>query len=157
MAYLYAEEYHHRRNERPASYDSLDRALEVAERAVRLDSENQASQGALGMTYLLRGDRERGTVAASRAVELNPNNSTWLAALGAWLSVRGDFERGIPLTRALSEMLAQWSGPADGIRPNLIQRNGFAPELVDHLMDGLRKGGLEDSPESPSSGEQPEG
>jgi TolB-like protein len=215
LAYLYAEEYHHRRNERPESYNSVDRALEAAERAVRLDPENQASQGALGLTYLLRGDHERGTVAVAKAVELNPNNSTWLAALGAWLSVRGDFERGMPLAqralalnpnpppwlrmpmflehyhnsryeaalveaqivdtadyrtplfqaaaygqlgrlaeaqRALSEMLAWETVPAGEIRADLTERNGFAPEMADHLMEGLRKAGLEDDPASPPPG-----
>ena len=46
--------------------------------------------------------------------------------------------------RALSEMRARWSGPAYGIRQDLIQRNGFAPELTEHLMEGLQKAGLED-------------
>ncbi len=45
--------------------------------------------------------------------------------------------------RALSEMRAQWSGPAGGIREDLIERNGFAPELVEHLLEGLRKAGFE--------------
>ena len=99
LAYLYAEEYHHRRNERPEAHDSRDRALEAAERAVRLDPENQVSQGALAMTYLLRGNRERGRVAAYRAIELNPNNATWLGLLGSWLSRQGDFERGVPMAR----------------------------------------------------------
>jgi len=208
LAYLYAEEYHHRRNERPESYDSLDRALEVAERAVRLDPENQVSQGALAMTHLLRGNRERGRVAAYRAIELNPNNALWLGLLGSRLSVGGDFERSVPMAqkalalnpnpppwlrmpmflehyhngryeaalaeaqmietedfrtpmflaaaygqlgrldetrRALSEMGEMWQGPTDGVRLELIERNGFAPELVDHLLEGLQKAGTEDS------------
>ena len=207
LAYLYAEEFHHRRNERPESYDSLDRALEVAERAVRLDPENQVSQGALAATYLIRGDRERGEVVASRAIELNPNNALWLGLLGSWLSVGGNFEQGVPMAqkalalnpnpppwlrmpmflehyhngryeaalaqaqrvetddyrtpmflaaaygqlgrlddakRALSEMRARWLGPADGIRQESIQRNGLAPELIDHLLEGLRKAGMEE-------------
>ena len=208
LAYLYADEYHHRRNERPESYDSRDRALEAAERAVSLDPANQVSHGALAMTYLLRGDHERGRVAADRAIELNPNNAVWLGLLGAWLSAQGDFERGVPMAqkalvlnpypppwvrmpmylehyhngryesalaeahmietedyrtpvflaaaygqlgrpeeagRAVTEIRAEWSGATDGIRQDLIQRNGFAPELVDRLLEGLRKAGMEDS------------
>ena len=206
LAYLYVEEYHHRRNERPESYDSLDRALEVAERAVRLDPENQVSQGALAMTYLLRGERERGRAAAYKAIELNQNNALWLGLLGTWLSVGGDFERGVPMVekalvlnpnpppwirmplflesyydgryedalaeallvetedyrtplflaatygqqgrlddaeRTLAEMRAQWSRPIVDIRNDLIQRCGFAPEIVDQLLEGLNKAGME--------------
>jgi non-specific serine/threonine protein kinase len=207
LAYLYADEYHHRRNERPESYDSRDRALEAAERAVSLDPANQVSHGALAMTYLLRGDHERGRVAADRAIELNPNNAVWLGLLGAWLSAQGDFERGVPMAqkalvlnpypppwvrmpmylehyhngryesalaeaqmietedyrtpmflaaaygqlgrpdeagRAVTELRAEWPGPTNGIRQDLIQRNGFTPELVDRLLEGLRKAGMED-------------
>lgn len=205
LAYLYGEEYHHRRNELPDSYDSRDRALEAAENAVRLDPENQVSQGALGMTCLLLGDFERGRVASYRAIELNPNNALWLGLLGSWLAVRGDFEGGVPMAkkaillnpnpppwihmpmylesyhnhhyedalaeaqiietadyrsplflaaaygqlgrleeaqRALSEMQTQWSGPVDGIRQDMMERNGFTPEMVEHLMEGLRKAGF---------------
>jgi TolB-like protein len=99
LAYVYGEEYHHRRNERSESYDSLDRALEAAERAVKLEPANQVSQGALALASLLRGDQERGRVAAERAVELNPNNALWLGLLGSWLSVRGEFEVAVPLAR----------------------------------------------------------
>jgi len=209
LAYLYSEEYHHRRNERPDSYDSRDRALEAAERAVRLDPENQVSQGALGMTCLLRGEGERGKVAAYRAIELNPNNATWLGLLGSHLTQHGDFERGVPMARkalelnpnpppwlrmalylehyhngryeaalaeaqlidtadfrtpmflaaaygqlgrpdeakrALSEMRAWWPGSVDDTRRELIQRNGYSPELAEKMIDGLRKVGLEDGP-----------
>jgi len=104
LAYLYVEEFHHRRNERPDSYDSRDRALEFAERAVELDPVNQVSQGALGMTLLLRGDRERGRAAAGRAIELNPNNAMWLGLLGSWVSARGDFDRGVPWAQKALEL-----------------------------------------------------
>jgi hypothetical protein len=46
--------------------------------------------------------------------------------------------------RAVTELRAEWSGPTDGIRQDLIQRNGFAPELVDHLLEGLQKAGMEE-------------
>jgi len=202
LAYLYGEEYHHHRNELPDSYDSRARALEAAENAVRLDPENQVSQGALGMTCLLLGNFERGRVAANRAIELNPNNALWLGLMGSWLSIRGDYEGGVPMAkkaislnpnpppwihmamflesyhnhryedalaeaqitetadyrsplflaaaygqlsrqkearRALSEMLEQWSGSDDDLRQDMMERNGFPPEMVEHLMEGLRK------------------
>jgi tetratricopeptide (TPR) repeat protein len=206
LAYLYAEEFHHRYNERRESHDSKERALSASQRAVALDPTSQVSHGTLAMTYLLWGDLERGRIAAERAIELNPNNALWLAMLGNWLAVRADFEHGVPWVqralelslippswfrmamylenyhegrygaaladaqtidtfdyrtplflaaaygqlgrldpaqRALTELTAQWTGPAGGIREDLLERQGLAPELVDHLMKGLRKAGFE--------------
>jgi TolB-like protein len=208
LAYLYAEEYHHRRNEDPDSYDSRDRALEVAERAVNLDPANQVAHGALAMASMIRGDYGRGRIAAYRAIELNPNNALWLGLLGTWLSWSGDFERGVPMVKkalvldlnpppwlhmsiflehyhkgqyeaaleeaqmiqtgdfrtpaflaavhgqlghrleaeqALSELGMLFQGSFDDISQELIQRNGFAPELAGHIVEGLRKAGSEDS------------
>jgi len=208
LAYLYADEYHHRRNELPDSYNSRDRALEVAERAVNLDPANQVSHGALAIASILQGDHERGRIAAYKAIELNPNNAVWLGLLSNWLSCLGDFEHSLPMAKkalalnpnpppwlhmavfleyyhngqyeaalteaqmietgdfrtpaflaavngqlgrvleakqALSELrvLSQWS--FSDINQELVQRNGFAPELADHIVEGLRKAGSADS------------
>jgi TolB-like protein len=203
LAYLYAEEYHHRRNEDPESYDSRDRALETAERAVNLDPANQVAQGALALASIIQGDHGRGRIAA---IELNPNNALWLGLLGTWLSFSGDFEHGVPMVKealvldanpppwlhmaiflehyhkglyeaalaeaqlvetgdfrtpaflaavygqlghsleakqALSELGVLFQGSLDDISQELIQRNGFAPELAAHIVDGLRKAGSE--------------
>jgi adenylate cyclase len=208
LAYLYAEEYHHRRNEDPGSYVSRDRALEVAERAVSLDPANQVALGALAMASMIQGDHGRGRTAAYRAIELNPNNALWLGLLGTWLSWSGDFEGGVPMVKkalvldsnpppwlhmsiflehyhkgqyeaalaevqmvetgdfrtpaflaavngqlghvleakqALSELRMLFQGSLDDISQELIQRNGFAPELAGHIVEGLRKAGSEDS------------
>jgi adenylate cyclase len=207
LAYLYAEEYHHRRNENPDSYVSRDRALEVAERAVSLDPANQVAHGALAMASMIQGDFGRGRIAAYRAIELNPNNALWLGLLGTWLSWSGDFEGGVPMVRkalvldanpppwlhmsiflehyhkgqyedamaeaqmietgdfrtpaflaavhgqlghgpeaelALSELRILFQGSFDDLSQELIQRNGFAPELAGHIVEGLRKAGSED-------------
>jgi len=208
LAYLYADEYHHHRNELPDSYDSRDRALEVAARAVALDPANQVSHGTLAIASILQGDHERGRLAAYKAVELNPNNALWLGLLGTWLSCIGDFEHALPMAKkalvlnpnpppwlhmpifldyyhkgqyeaalaeaqlietgdfrtpaflaavngqlgrvleakqALSELRMLSHGLIDDINQELIQRNGFAPELAGHIVEGLRKAGSADS------------
>jgi len=99
LAYLYAEQYHHRRNEQPDSYDSRERALEVAERAVNLDPANQVSHGTLAIASILQGNYERGRIAAYKAIELNPNNALWLGLLSNWLSCIGDFEHSLPMVK----------------------------------------------------------
>jgi len=99
LAYLYAEEYHHRRNERPGEYDPLDRALEMAEEAVRLDTSNQVSHGALALTHFFRQEYEQAKIEAGRTVALNPNNALWLAFMGTYLVQQEDFENGLPMVR----------------------------------------------------------
>jgi len=99
LAYLYADQYHHRWNERPEEYDPLDRALQFAEQAVRLDPANHVAHGALALTYFLRGDPERGKIEAYQTVDLNPNNALWLALLGNYLSGQEDFEHSVPMVR----------------------------------------------------------
>ncbi|MBD3853870.1 MAG: hypothetical protein IFJ96_03740 [Acidobacteria bacterium] len=115
LAYLYAEEHHHRWNERPAEYDALDRALELAEEAARLDDANYVSHGALMLTHFLRGEYERGKIEAFRTIELSPNNALWLALAGTYLAQQGDFENGVPMVRkaiALSPHPPPWYGMA---------------------------------------------
>jgi TolB-like protein/Tfp pilus assembly protein PilF len=212
LAYLYVEEYHHRFNERPEAYDSKDRALEAAKRAVALDPTSQTAQSILAMNYLMYGDVERGMAAADRAMELNPNHALWLAILGNWLAARGEFERGVAMAeranelepnpppwhrmpmflehyqagryeaalvdaqkietadyrtplflaatygqlgreeeaaRALAELDDRWNLPAGEIREDLLDRQAYTPEMVEHLVEGLRKAGLD--PESDDS------
>ncbi len=202
LAYLYADEYHHRRNEHPDSYDSRSRAIEVAERAVNLDPASQVSHGALAIASILQGDHERGRIAAYRAIELNPNNALWLGLLSNWLACTGDFEHSLSMVekaiilipnpppwlhlatfleyyhkgqyeaalaearlietgdfrapallaavngqlgrvsdakQALSKMRVLFPGSFEDIDQELVQRNGFAPELADSIVEGLRK------------------
>jgi len=99
LAYLYSEEYHHRWNARPDEYDALERARQLAEEAVRLDTVSQVSHGCLALTLFLIGDYDRATVEAQRAVDLNPRNALWLGLMGLYLSQLGDSERGLPMVR----------------------------------------------------------
>jgi adenylate cyclase len=99
LAYLYAEQYHHRWNDRPDEYDALDRALQVAEQAVRLDPTNQVAHGGLALIHFFRGDPQRGKNEAYLTIKLNPNNALWLALLGYYLSVQEDFEHSVPMVR----------------------------------------------------------
>ncbi len=111
LAYLYSEEYHHRRNERTDEYDALDRALELAEEAVRLDSASQVAHGHLALVHFFRGEYERGKIEARRTIDLNPNNAEWLGIIGLYLVQQGDFEHGMPMARkavALTPLPPPW-------------------------------------------------
>jgi len=99
LAYLYADQFHHRWNERPEEYDARGRALQVAEQAVRLDPTSHVAHGALALTYFLLGEPERGKIEAYKTIDLNPNNALWLALLANYLSGQGDFEHSVPMVR----------------------------------------------------------
>jgi TolB-like protein/class 3 adenylate cyclase len=97
LAYTYAEESRHGWNKRPELYDSLERALEVAERAVELDPTNQVAHGVLAVVHFDRHEIERFYVQADLTLALNPNNAFWIAILGSYMAENGDFDRGIPM------------------------------------------------------------
>lgn len=104
LAYIYAEEYHHRRNERVGEYDALDRALEMALAAVRLDNTSHVTHGFLTFIHFFRGDYERGRIEGARTIELMPANAMWLSVLGIYLTQLGDFEQGVPMLQRAAEL-----------------------------------------------------
>ena len=207
LGYLYADEYHHRWNERADEYNALDRALEHCEAAVQLDTSNPVTHGALALTLMFRGDYERAKSEAYRTVELSPNDALWLLLLGTYLCQLEDFEHGVPMIEkaivinpyppgwirmglfyddyhhgryeqaldisetlemaedfrgpmfiaaacgqlgrrkdaapALDDLHEWWGRPVGELRQELIERHALTPALVDHLMEGLAKAGLE--------------
>jgi adenylate cyclase len=104
LGYIYAEEYHHRRNERPDEYDALERALELGLEAVRLDNASHVTHGNLGLTYYFRGDYERAVLESRRAYELAPNHAMWLAIIGLYHIQRENFEEGVPMVNRAIEL-----------------------------------------------------
>jgi adenylate cyclase len=96
LAYLYREEFLHRRNLRPKP---LERALEAGRRAVELDGTNPMGHYALAMTYYSRRDFDAAHAAAERAIALNPNESTIQASLGTHMFYSGRWEEGITVVR----------------------------------------------------------
>ena len=123
LAYLYAEEFHHRWNEPDGEYDSCVRAVQMGERAVALDDSNQLAHGLLGLAAVFAGDRERGIAEMQRAVAINPHgNPTVLALLGYYLAFQGDLETSVPIAQRLEELVPS---PA----PHLD-----APLLIEHYV-----------------------
>ena len=96
LAYLWAELYHHRWDQRDGP-EALATARELAERAVRLDETSHVAHGALALTSFFAGDTEQARIQSFRTIELSPNNTTWLSLIGAYLAQAGDFEGGIAM------------------------------------------------------------
>jgi TolB-like protein/Tfp pilus assembly protein PilF/tRNA A-37 threonylcarbamoyl transferase component Bud32 len=137
LAYLYTDEFHHRWNEPEGEYDSRVRALEFAERAVRLGEGNQLAHACLGMAALFSGDRDRGIAEMHRAVAVNPNNPTVLSLVSNYLAYQGEYEYAVPLAERAIEL--------NRYPPVYIDM----PLFVDHYVHGrydpalvLSQGGL---------------
>ncbi len=98
LAYLYNEEFHHRYNEpSPGEYDSRQRALEFAERAVRLDHGSHLAHAYLGLASLFHGERERGIAEMRLAHRLQPNHTSTLGLLANYLAYSGEFEDAVAI------------------------------------------------------------
>jgi TolB-like protein/Tfp pilus assembly protein PilF len=95
LSTIYTDEYRFNYNPRP---DPLDRALDAARRAVRLDPTNQPAHLALAAAYFYRHELDVFFAEAERTIALNPNDAIVLAGLGTRLHWAGD-ERGIVLVR----------------------------------------------------------
>jgi TolB-like protein len=143
----------------------------AAERALALNSMDGLTSAYLGMQFAYGGEWERGCALARRAMELNPNHSGWYwfpAVLNAYR--QRDYQAALDLTLkvnmpgfwrtqlALAVTHAQL-GHRDAarnaveellkIKPNFAlaarQELGkwWDAELTEHLIEGLRKAGLE--------------
>jgi serine/threonine protein kinase/lipoprotein NlpI len=97
LGYLYGDQYHHRWNEETDQYDSLDRAKEYADIAMRLDPTSHVVHGAMALTLYFRGDYDRAKMESLKTIDLNPNDPLWLALMGLYLIQQEDFEEGVPM------------------------------------------------------------
>ena len=74
---------------------SLDRALELAELAIRYDPFDARGHSELGFVCLYRKQHDAALAAYERAIELNPNDADILAEMGDALTSSGHNERAI--------------------------------------------------------------
>lgn len=149
----------------------FDAFRDAAERAIALNPMDGSTVEYMGHLIAFAGDWEHGCEVAERARQLNPNHPGWYWAVpfldayrkGDYRSARTFLLRGNQfrhffmqaLFAAVHGQLGEHEAADKALRevltlkPNfpLIGRDEFAkwylPELVEHLMDGLRKAGLE--------------
>jgi cytochrome c-type biogenesis protein CcmH/NrfG len=74
----------------------LDRALELAREASRLDARDAVCRFALGRVYLARGEYERSLSELQAAINLNPSMAQAHCALGDSLTYAGQPETALP-------------------------------------------------------------
>jgi serine/threonine protein kinase len=107
LALVYLHEYSFGFNPLP---NSLERALNSAQRAVQTNRTGQMGYEALAMTYFLRRDLAAFPPAAERAMSLNPRNSNTLAYQGLLLVFIREFEQGTKLVRRAMELNPHHAG-----------------------------------------------
>jgi TolB-like protein/Tfp pilus assembly protein PilF len=157
----------------------------AAERALTLNPMDSGTMAYLGTLISLAGDWERGCALVQRAVQLNPKHPGWYWFPPFYYAYRkGDYRGALNFalkinmprfyathlmaaaaygqlgerdaaTKALRELLVLW--PSFGVSVREEMGKWCDPDLVEHLIDGLRKAGLEiadhGSYDSPTRGE----
>ena len=149
----------------------LDAFRDAAERAITLNPMDGSTVEYLAHLIAFSGNWERGCELAERARQLNPNHPSWYWAVpfldayrkGDYLSARPFLTKGNPqknylmhaLLAAVNGQLGESEAAARHLREVLtmmpdfpsIGRDEFSkwylPELVDHLIEGLEKAGLQ--------------
>ena len=94
LANVYLAE--HRFNANPRA-KPIERALDMALKATRLDPQNAYAHCWLAIMHFFRKDNGKFEVEIQRALDLNPNDPEILAEAGHYLSMKGDFDRGFEL------------------------------------------------------------
>ena len=146
----------------------------AAERAISLNPMDGATAAFMGMLIAYSGDWERGCALSDKGCQLNPNHPGWYC-YPAWHDAyrKKDYRKALDLAfrlnapqnyythavlamcyaqlgrmeearKALRDMLALKPNYAEVARE--LHGRWIQPDLVEQLMDGLRKAGLEIAP-----------
>ena len=105
LTQLYLDEYRVGYNSRPAA---LDRALDVARKAVAAAPDSPRANQALMSALFLRGEVEEALRLGKQALAFNPHDTDFMAGLGARLVQAGRYKEGSDLIRKAAE-----TNPAD--------------------------------------------
>jgi TolB-like protein/Flp pilus assembly protein TadD len=152
----------------------------AAERAIALNPLNTDALGILGLQIVHTGEFERGTAIVRRAMELNPNHAGWMHFAPLWdhfqkgeyelalecanrvdvpglfwpylvmASACGHLGRRSEAEAAVKDLLALDPEFGAHVRSN-VESWHFASGLLEPLLEGLRKAGLEISDEERAS------
>ena len=152
----------------------------AAERGMALNPLNTDAIGILGLQIVHTGQFERGTAIVRRAMELNPNHAGWMQFAPLWdhfhkgeyeqaldcanrvdvpglfwpylvmASACGHLGRRIEAVAAVKDLLTLDPEFAAHVRSN-VESWHFASGLLEPLLEGLRKAGVEISDEEPRS------
>ncbi len=88
----------------PSLVSGLDRALELASRAVALDGDDGSCHMSLSRIHLLRGSFDLASRHGERAIEINPNNQWTRSAMATILANLGRADEAIELFRSARQI-----------------------------------------------------
>ena len=77
--------------------ESIEKAIEFAQKALALDDTNAEIHGSLSFFYTMKREYEKGIAEGERAVALNPSGASVLASYATSLNLAGRSEEAIPL------------------------------------------------------------
>lgn len=135
--------------------DPPGRSLHAARQAVDAAHGNHFAWLALAQALFCRKEFDAFREAAKRAVALNPMDGSTIEYLGHLIAFSGDWEHGCERAERARQLNPNhpawyWAVPfldayrkGDYLSARTFILRGYLPELVEHLMDGLRKAGLE--------------
>lgn len=95
MSRTFNEEWRYAWTDKPER--ALDKAIELAQRAIEYDAWDARAHGALGYAHLYRKEHEEALAAYKRALELNPNDADLLVEMGDALSNTGNPDEAVKL------------------------------------------------------------
>ncbi len=101
LSRLYLDEHKFSFNVQP---NSLDRALEVAQRAVEADATSTLAFFALAEAHYFRREANAFRSAADRAISLNPRNTYTAGQLAYFIAISGEWERGREIAREVMQL-----------------------------------------------------
>jgi adenylate cyclase len=78
---------------------SMNRAFELAQKAVELDDQDPLAHGLLGYVFLIQGQHEKAITEGTRAITLNPNFALGCGQLGSIMSYCGQFDESITMLK----------------------------------------------------------
>jgi len=94
----------------PSQPPPLDRALDAAHRAIKLEPESAMAYFALASAHFFRKEMVLFRQASETALALNPNNALVLAELGGLLGYAGELERCLAMTAKAMKLNPHYPG-----------------------------------------------
>ena len=156
----------------------FDASCAAAERAVAINPLDGGTLALMGHLIAYAGDWERGVSLGNQALALNPHHPGWHYFLIFYNSYRkGEYQQALEIAQrfnmpkyfnthvalaAANAQLGRWEPAQAAVKaildtfPNFADKareelgKWFTPDLVEHVVDGLRKAGLE-VPAGPAS------
>ena len=132
LAHVCVDEFRYGYNELT---NPLDRALEAAQKAVKLDPNSDRTHFALARAYFCRGEIAAALAEGERAIQISPNTGARLIGHGEHLAYSGNWEEGIKLVEKVWER----NDPGAGITYLILFANHYKNEEFEEALKIVHK------------------